>query len=33
MDRTGWVSRVDMVWRGPGGYVGWTWCGEDRVGM
>ena len=24
MERTGWVCRVDMVWRGPGGYVGWT---------
>ena len=33
MERTGWVCRVDIVWRGPGGCVGWTLCGEDGVGV
>ena len=42
MERTGWVGghcvertgcRVDIVWRGPGGCVGWTLCGEDGVGV
>ena len=28
VERTGWVCRVDMVWRGPGGCVGCTNSGS-----